>query len=164
MTAIRSRKTIRTEDMTAKPAFRGCRAMVAAAAVVACGLLAAPLQADHESFSATVTLTATPGDGEVTLNVGGITTSASFAWVGYQYRGGPWDTQWTLIGGEADDSGAVTASVIVQDLTNGVEVSFEARAFRANMEDGEWHFQYSGASDSVSVTPTAPTTTPAAAD
>ena len=83
MTAIRSTKTARTEDMTAKPAFRGCRTIVAAAAVIACGLLAAPLQADHETFTATVTLTATPGDGEVTLEVGGITTSASFAWVGY---------------------------------------------------------------------------------
>ena len=71
MTAIRSTKTAltdRTEDMTAKPAFRGCRAIAAAAAVIAFGLLAAPLRADHQALDVTVTLAATLGDdGVVTL-------------------------------------------------------------------------------------------------
>ena len=69
MTAIRSTKTIRTKDRTAKPTFRGYRGIVTAATVIAFGLLAAPLQADHLDDT-TVTLTATVGDDDmVTLSV-----------------------------------------------------------------------------------------------
>ena len=123
MTAIRSMETARTEDMTAKPAVRGrARAIVAAATVAACSLLAAPLQAD-EVWNVTVTLTHTIVNGEVRLDMtltGHDATwfSSPAAEVGLQYRQkgtvtdegwfdwGPWRT----IGNDTD-----TANVVIND-------------------------------------------------
>ena len=156
MTAIRSTKTTSAEDMTAKPALRGRRAIVAAAAVVACSLLAAPLQAEHETFDVTVTLTATPGDGEVTLQAShGVDShvgAQSLEIVGYQFRGqsnGEWDDDWWHM--YADGSG------YVRELTNGTAYTFQARAYRATSGDDGYHYAYSDPSESVTVTPTAST-------
>lgn len=160
MTAIRSMETARTEEMTTKQAFRGCRAIAAAAAVVACGLLAAPLQAtdSHPWPDATVTLTATVGDGgQVTLNA-----SVSPAPVGpnqqtdFQYviksSGNEFDyTEWWNMG---------DGSVTYTDFGGYGEgpYSFRARAWNMSKVDGEWRLRISDMSDVVTVDPGSATT------
>ena len=151
MTAIRSIKTARTEDRTAKPVFRGGRAIVAAAAVIAFGLLAAPLQADHVTYDATVTIELTDGqDG----NVVELTVQSSPAntdprqQTGLQYRtkveGTEWsESSWGAIGDEVGD----TATMSFWDFTVDGLWSFQARAWNMRQIDGEWHLTFSTPSE-----------------
>ena len=142
MSAMHSMETARTEDMTAKPVFRGCRAIVAAATVIACGLLAAPLQAEHQTIDVTMTLTATAGNTYVTLAA----SHTGALNVHYQYREETEDI-WRHMADTAQ----------VWDLTNGVPYTFEGRALQlvGENDDGSDHFIYSDVSESVTVTPSA---------
>ena len=141
MTAIRSTKT----DMTAKPAFRGCRTIVAATAVIACGLLAAPLQADHVAYDVTVTLTTTISDGQVTLtaSIDGFVTDPNQQ-TGFQFamkgEGQEWSDGWWNMG----DVGG-SANVTIQDFIGYGDgpYYFKVRAWNAARVDGSVHFTYS---------------------
>ena len=149
MTAIRSMETARTVDMT-KPAFRGRRAIVAAAAVVACGPLAAPLQAEHEPFDVTVTVTASV-DNDGPVDVRGMvklemsmtgepdglfddpSQQAGFAW---RWRGksGNW-IQW-----ESTPSSSDSDTLWISDFSNAVgPYYFQVRAWNARKVDGGVH-------------------------
>ena len=159
MTAIRSTKTAPMEDMTAKPAFPGCRAIVTAAAVIAFGLFAAPLQADHETFDVTVTLEATAGDGQVELTA---THTASSSVTGAAVAGEIIDCLFQEKRADADwgDSwwNMSECRNTVGDLENGTAYSFRSKAFRATRDsEGGLHFAYSEPSEAVTVTPGAST-------
>ena len=159
MTAIRSTKTARTEDMTAKSAFRGCRAIAMTAAAIAYGLLAAPLQADHETFDVTVTLTVTVGDGRADLqasHTGGdsdVGTAVSGEIIGCVFQAKRADVDWDNDWWNMND-----CEWPVEDLDNGIAYSFRSKAYRATRgSDGEYHFAYSEPSDAVTATPEAST-------
>lgn len=163
MIATRSTRTARTENMTAKPAFRGCRATAAAAAVIAFGLLTAPLQAQTEDCTHstgecictdddyTVTLSATLGSDNVITLVGSVSPAffeAADQQSGFQYRykepedfgWSDWETldrdplRWTPFHG------------------NG-PYSLRARAWTYKKVDGEWCLLLTDPTDVVTVTP-----------
>ena len=145
-----------TGGHAAGPARRRFRVIVSMAAMIACGLLAAPLQADHETFNVAVTLQGAPGDGQVTLrashtgsgNVVGI--AAYDELIVYRFRekvDGVWDDSWWNMGSEG--------TTTVTDLTNGTAYTYQAQALMARRVDGEWHYAYSDPSGEVTVTPTA---------
>ena len=159
MTAIRSIKTTRTEDMTAKPAFRDRRAIVAAAAVIACGLLAAPLQADHEAYEVTVTLTGTVNVDEsekveqvkLEASVSSLVDNPKLEQTGFQFR--EWEG-----GGNAPDSWwdmgtGVNVSSVEQyvHLDGDGPFHFQARVWHVSAVDGDLHFSVSEPSETVTV-------------
>ena len=158
MTAIRSTEITRTEDMTAKPAFRGCRAIVVAAAAITYGLLAAPLHADHETFDVTVTLVVTVGDGQVELQTSypadsGVLIPPEVVWIGYHYQWKRADAQW-----DDDWWNMIEDRATVSELENGTAYSFRSRAFRMHYDSGGGqHYAYSEPSEAVTGTPTVST-------
>ena len=159
MTAIRSTRTARTEGITAKPAFRGRRAIVAAVAAVF-GLLAAPLQAEHEAFNVTMTLTAT-----VAAHVDGeqVTMKASMAnapavdprrQFGIQYRewdgnAGPDDVSWQNV--SALNEASVTWELYLEDMMGPGPFYYQVRGWNMQKVDGEWQASFSEPSDTVTV-------------
>lgn len=151
MTAIRSIMPRRTEGMPDKPAFRGCRAIVAAAATIACGLLAAPLQADHVPYGALVEITGTAGsDGQVTLDAsipGFVADPSQQTDFQFRMRGSEtttWDDEWFNM---------VDGNVTVTDFIGyGTSpYSFQARAWNMRKIEGEWHLTYSPPSGTITV-------------
>ena len=152
MTAIRSTKTIRTKDRTAKPTFRGYRGIVTAAAVIAFGLLAAPLQADHALSDVSVTLTATVGnDDMITLDVSAnppVNNNDPSQQTGLQFRYRQGDGVWA-----GDDDGWETVglgSLMWEPLGDG-PFYFQARVWNYRKVDGEWHASVSESSAVVTV-------------
>ena len=139
----------------AGPARRRFGAVVAMAAMIACGLPAAPLLADHEKFEVAVTLEAEAGDRQVTLrasytdsgNAGG---AAAGEIIGFRFReqvDGVWDDSWWNM----NDDGTST----IGDLTNGTAYTYEAQAYKVRRVDGAWHYAFSDSSNAVTATPAA---------
>ena len=133
-------------------AHRRLRGIVSIAVMIACGLLASPLQADHETLNVVVTLEATPGDGYVTLRASqvGIGGAVDSDITGYHFReqfNGAWDDSWWNM--QSDGSSTVS------DLANGTAYTYQARAYKVSVSDGQYHYAYSDSSAAVTVTPTA---------
>ena len=155
MTATRSTRAARTENMTAKLAFRGCRAVAAAAAVIAFGLLAAPAYADHVKYNATVTLAVTVGtDGSATLNMSYSPLNTDpRQQTGFQFRerqqsDGDWngaDDGWETLGSKSTHT--------IQDFLGTPPFYVQVRAWNMRKIDGEWHGTVSDPSAEVEVNP-----------
>ena len=142
-----------TGGHAASPARRRFLATVSIAAMIACGLFAAPLQADHETLNVVVTLEATPGDGYVTLRASqvGLGDAVDAGITGYHFReqfDGAWDDSWWNMGSDGSST--------VSDLVNGTAYTYQARAYKVSVLDGQYHYVYSDSSAAVTVTPTAP--------
>ena len=150
------RHLTKTAHLTAKQAFRGCRAIIAAVAVIACGLFAAPLQADHITYDATVTLTATLGDSrQVTLNasVDGFIYNPSEQ-TGFEYRMRQGEGSYSDSGWMTMNAGVMTTprdGNVSVDLSGDGPFHFQARAWNMRQIDGEWHLAVSDPSAEVTV-------------
>ena len=101
----------------------------------------------------TPTVSATAGDGEVTLSWRRVSEASA-----YQYRmsedgGSTWQS-WTSIDMQTGD----TKTHTVTDLTNGTAYTFQVRGYRVAYDSSQGGFYpvYGEASDSVTATPTAP--------
>ena len=146
MTAIHSTETTRTGDMTTKLVFRGRRAIVAAAAVVACGLLAAPLQAEHVAYDVALTLTTTvSAEKHVTLTatIDGFVADPQQQ-TGFQYTMKGEDQEYSDDWYNMGDVGG-SANVTVQDFIGYGDgpYHFKVRAWNARVDAGSLHFSYS---------------------
>ena len=124
-----------------------------AAAVLAALLFAASPASATSNFCtpSTPTLSATAGDGQVTLSW---TSGSCTTW--YQLRqsedgGSSWDA-WSSVSSEENDKDAST----VTGLTNGNAYTFQCRGYRVGHTPSEgFVYVYGPASDSVTATPTA---------
>ena len=128
----------------------GARAFRALAAAALAALLFA---ASPALAVGTPTLSATAGDGEVTLSWGRAHDAS-----GYQYRmsedGGSTWQDWNEIDLQPGDARTHT----VTDLTNGTAYTFQVRGYRVPYDPVRGFYKVFGdASPSVTVTPTAPT-------
>ena len=126
--------------------------------MIAFGLLAAPLRAENQTLDSLVTLTATAGDGSVTLNIEVVPPLDPLLnpndFFGYQCRykvDGAWSGWLMRIPSQNEDEGGW----VLDGLTNGTTYSFQARVSRNtySVQDGLVR-TYTEPSDEVTVTPT----------
>ena len=154
MTATRSRRAARTESIIAIPTFRGCRAVAAAAAVTAFGLVAAPAQAQSEAdntvntYDVTVTLSVTvAADGTATISPSSTPNTNPNEDVGYQFQ----DREGTNSYGDGWWNISVEGVHYIDPgfwLTDG-PYYLRARAWRMRYADGEYQLTYSDPSAEV---------------
>jgi hypothetical protein len=136
--------------MTVLPTFRGCRAIVAAAAVTALSLFAAPPSAQADTYDVTVTLSVTVAtDGTATLSPSSTPSPDSNEDVGYQFQdregNGDYGDGWWNMG--VDGTHEIDPSFWLTDGPYYVR----ARAWRTHDDDGESTLTYSEPSAEVEV-------------
>ena len=115
--------------------------------MVACGLLAAPLQAEHIAYDVTVTITETVvEDDKLKFDVsipGFVYDSSQQTGLKWTIRpnGGEWD-HWFDMGMSTSGSGSVEIWDLTEEYGDG-PWTLAAKAWNMRKIDGEWHLTWS---------------------